>query len=117
MVQQLIAGIQVQKNPTIMLANTKVKDDKLGNWLVAMYYMETKVTEAFGVAKDNKNQAQWPAIEGYQQFKSVDKAVASEGEAVVKTGAEAAGAPMVCSSMECTAKTSDDASTQVRCNI
>ena len=56
MVQQLIAGIQVQKNPTIMLANTKVKDDKLGNWLVAMYYMETKVTEAFGVAKGNKDQ-------------------------------------------------------------
>ena len=115
--QQLINGIQVKNNMTITLANTKVKDKKFGNWICAVSYMAIQVTEAFGVAKDNKNQAQWPDIEGYQQFKSVDKAVASEGEAVVKTGAEAAGAPMACSSMECTAKTSDDASTQVRCNI
>ena len=56
MVQRLIDGIQVQNNLTITLAKTKVKDDKLVNWLGAVSYMATKVTEAFGVAKANKNQ-------------------------------------------------------------
>ena len=56
MVQQLIDGIQVQNNLGVMMAKTKVKDYKLGNWLGAVSYMTTKVTEAFGVAKDNKNQ-------------------------------------------------------------
>ena len=39
MLQQLIGGIQVQNNLTIALAKTKVKDDKLGNWLGAVSYM------------------------------------------------------------------------------
>ena len=56
MVQRLIYGIQVQNNLTTMLSKTKVKDNKLGNWLGAVSYMETKVTEAFRVAKGNKNQ-------------------------------------------------------------
>ena len=41
---------------TIMLANTKIKNNKLVNFPGAMSYMETKVTEFFRVAKDNKNQ-------------------------------------------------------------
>ena len=56
MVQQLIDGIQVQNNLTITLAKTKVKYDKLGNWLGAVSYMATKVTESFGVVKSKKNQ-------------------------------------------------------------
>ena len=56
MVQRLINGIQVQNNLTIKLENTKVKDNKLVNWLDYMYYISTKVTEAFRVAKYNKNQ-------------------------------------------------------------
>ena len=55
MSQQLIDGIQFYYNLTIMLANTKFKDDKLGDWLGAVSYMATKVTESFGVAKVNKN--------------------------------------------------------------
>ena len=56
MVQRLIDGIQVQNNLNITLAKTKVKDDKLVNWLGAVSYMATKVTEAFRVAKANENQ-------------------------------------------------------------
>ena len=56
MVQRLIDGIQFQNNLTITLANMKIKDDKLGNWIGAMYCMENKVADAFGVAKENKNQ-------------------------------------------------------------
>ena len=56
MVQQLIYGIQVHDNLNITLAKTKFKDDKLGNCIGAVSYMTTKVTEAFGVAKNNKNQ-------------------------------------------------------------
>ena len=56
MVQRLIDVIQVQNNLTITLANTKVKDDKLGNCLVYVSYMATNVTKAFGVANGNKNQ-------------------------------------------------------------
>ena len=56
MVQQLVDGIQIQNNLIITLAKTKVKEYKLGNWLGAVSYMETKVTEAFRVAKGNKNQ-------------------------------------------------------------
>ena len=56
MVQRLIDWIQIQNNLTITLDKTKSNDDKLGNWIGAMSYMETKITETFGVAKDNKNQ-------------------------------------------------------------
>ena len=54
--QRLIYGIQVQNNITITLANTKFKDNKIGNWLVPVSYMVTKVAKAFVVAKGNKNQ-------------------------------------------------------------
>ena len=40
-------GIQVQNNPTITLDKTKVKEKKLSNWLGAVSYTATKVTEAF----------------------------------------------------------------------
>ena len=56
MVQRLIDGIQVHNNMTIMLAKTKVKEDKLRTWIGAVSYMATKVTEDFGFAKGNKNQ-------------------------------------------------------------
>ena len=56
MVQRLIDRIQVQNNLTITLAKTKVKDDKLGNWIGAVSYMVNKVTEALGVVNGNKNQ-------------------------------------------------------------
>ena len=56
MVQRLIDWIQIQNNLTITLDKTKSNDDKLGNWIGAVSYMATKVTETFGVAKDNKNQ-------------------------------------------------------------
>ena len=56
MVQKLMDGIQVQNNLIITLTKTKVKDDKLENWIGDLSYMETKVTEAFGVVKGNKNQ-------------------------------------------------------------
>ena len=55
MVKQLIDGIQVLNQLIITLAKTKVKDDKLGNWLGAVSYMATKITESFGVAMSNKN--------------------------------------------------------------
>ena len=55
MVQRLINGIQANNNLTITLTKTKIKDDRLGNWLGAVSYMATKVTESFRVAKDNKN--------------------------------------------------------------
>ena len=54
--QRLIDGIQVQNNLTITLANTKVKDNKLVNWLGNLSYMETKVTKALRVVKGKKNQ-------------------------------------------------------------
>ena len=47
MVQLLINEIQVQNNFTIMLDNSNIKDDKLGNLLGAVSYMLNKVTEAF----------------------------------------------------------------------
>ena len=56
MVQKLINGIQVQINLNITLAKTKVKNNKLGNCIGTVSYMTTKVAEAFGVAKDSKNQ-------------------------------------------------------------
>ena len=56
MVHWLIYLIQIQNNLTITLDKTKSNDDKLGNWIGAVSYMATKVTETFGVAKDNKNQ-------------------------------------------------------------
>ena len=56
MVQQLINGIQVQNNLNITLTKTKVKDEKIGNWLVDLYYVATKVTEDFGVTNNNKRQ-------------------------------------------------------------
>ena len=56
-------------------------------------------------------------VEGSQQLKVTDKDVAAEGKSLVGAKAEAANAPMVCYSMECTAKTSNDTSTQARCNI
>ena len=55
MVKQLIYGIQVQNNLTSTLDKTKVKYNRIGNWLGAVSYMATKVTEDFGVAKENKN--------------------------------------------------------------
>ena len=39
-----------------MLANTKCTDDKLGNCICAMSYLEAKDTEAFRSVKDNTNQ-------------------------------------------------------------
>ena len=54
--QQLIDRNQIQNNMEITLAKTKVKDYKLGNWIDSVSYMETNVTEAFRVAKDNKKQ-------------------------------------------------------------
>ena len=56
MVLQLIDGIQVQNNLTIKLVDTKVKENKFGNWLGTVSCMETKVSKAFRVAKGNKNQ-------------------------------------------------------------
>ena len=56
MAQRLIDGIQVQNNLTITLAKTKIKDDKFGNCLGAVSYVATKVNEALGVVKDNKDQ-------------------------------------------------------------
>ena len=56
MVQQLINGIKTEINLNITLANTKVKNNKLGNWIGAVSYMATKITKAFGFKKDNKNQ-------------------------------------------------------------
>ena len=56
MVQKRIDGIQVYNNLTITLTKTKVKDGKLRNWLGDVSYMATKVAEAFGFAKDKKNQ-------------------------------------------------------------
>ena len=38
-----------------MLANTKVKDNKVGNWIGNVSHMATKVTKVFVVAKANKN--------------------------------------------------------------
>ena len=58
MVKQMIDGIQVQNNLTIKLDKTKIKDNKIGNWLSSLSYMETKDTEVFRVAKDNKNQGE-----------------------------------------------------------
>ena len=55
MVQQMIDGIQFNNNLTITLAKTNVKDDNIWNWLGAVSYMATKVTEAFGLVKDDKN--------------------------------------------------------------
>ena len=75
MVQRLIDGIQVQNNLTITLAKTKVKDDKLGNWIGAVSYMEIKVTEYFGVAKVNNSQEHGgngrriSAVEGRRQIR------------------------------------------------
>ena len=40
MVQIMVDGIQVQNNMTITLANTNIKDNKLGNWLGVVSYME-----------------------------------------------------------------------------
>ena len=56
MVQALIDDIQVQNNLTITLSNTKVKDDKPGNWFGALSYMSRKFTKAFRAAKGNNNQ-------------------------------------------------------------
>ena len=38
------------------MAKTKVKDNKIGNWLGDVSYMATNSSEVFGVAKDNKDQ-------------------------------------------------------------
>ena len=59
------------------------------------------------------------AVEGSKQLKALYKAVAVEGETVVgaEAEAEATGAPMDRSSMECTSKTSNKAFTKERCNI
>ena len=53
-----------------------------------------------------------------QQLKAFDKVMAAEGKTVFRaeTKAEAAGAPVECSSMEWTSKSSNDASTQDKCN-
>ena len=48
--------IKVHNKLIITLSRTKVKDEKPGNWLGAVSYMETKVTEDFGVEKGNRNQ-------------------------------------------------------------
>ena len=52
----MIDDIQFQNNLTITLAKTNFKDERLGKCLGAVYYMSTKVTEAFGAVKDNRNQ-------------------------------------------------------------
>ena len=52
----MIDGIQFQNNLTITLAKANFKDDRLGRCLGDVYYMPTKVTEAFGAVKDNRNQ-------------------------------------------------------------
>ena len=49
-------------------------------------------------------------------MKAADEATEAEGEVVVRVEAKTAGATISCSSMEWTAKTSNDASTQARCN-
>ena len=54
--QRLIDGIQINNNLVITMDKTKIKDDKLGNRIGAVSYMETKVNESFGVTKGNKNQ-------------------------------------------------------------
>ena len=55
--------------------------------------------------------------EGSHHLEAMDKAVMVEGKAMVGVEAETEGAPMDRFSMEWTAKTSNDASTQLRCNI
>ena len=50
-------------------------------------------------------------VEGYQNLKAADEVVVTEAKAMVGAEAEATGAPMNRSSMEWTAKTSNDAST------
>ena len=52
----MIDRIKFQNNLTITMANTKVKDKKIGNWLGAVSYMSTKIIKVFGVKKGNKNQ-------------------------------------------------------------
>ena len=51
-----------------------------------------------------------------RKLKAKDEAVAAEGDAVVATEAEAAGALMACSSTEWNSKTSNNTSNQARCN-
>ena len=56
-------------------------------------------------------------LEGYHKLKAVNEAVAAEGEGAVGSQTKAAGAPIDRSSIECTTKTSNDASTQTRCDL
>ena len=58
------------------MATTKVKDNKLGNWVGAVSYMSTKVFGVFGVTKDNKNQGRWGNSE---RISSVEVLVRGQG--------------------------------------
>ena len=79
--------------------------------------MATKVTEAFGVVKDNHNQGCGGIVEGFHQLKYVEKTIAAEGKDMVVAEAEATVTPTARSSMEWNSKKSNDASAQARWNI
>ena len=62
--------------------------------------MATKVTEAFGVVKDNQNQGCGGIVEEFHQLKYVEKTIAAEGKDMVVAEAEATVTPTARSSME-----------------
>ena len=124
-VQQLIGGIHVQNNLTINMGKTKVKENKIGNWLSAVSYMTTKSSEVFRFVKDNKNQVHGVNIESVSAVESLGRGRGVRGRdpgrgrgGVVRSEAktEAVGAPMDRYSMKWTSKTPTDVFNQERCN-
>ena len=71
-VQQLIHGIQVQNNLTITLYKIKVKDNKLGNWLSAVSYLATKITETLESQRETRTKDVGAMLEGSQKLKVAD---------------------------------------------
>ena len=80
MAQKIINGIHVQNNLTINLAKTKVKENKIGNWLGDVSYMATKSSEVFGVVKDNKKQGRGGNIDRISAVKSLGRVRGSRGQ-------------------------------------
>ena len=70
--QQLIHGIQVQNNLTITLYKIKVKDNKLGNWLSAVSYLATKITETLESQRETRTKDVGAMLEGSQKLKVAD---------------------------------------------